>query len=204
SVPPADFLRLALLATGVFAVIRGRLLLCCLVGSHVGLGLVVRLLLGLRVGLRLGLGSGLAGLVRAAGDRLLLVEQARHDRLVGAQVTALAHAGALADPAAQVVQLGAAHVAASGDLDALDLRRVHGERPLHAYAEGLLAHGERLPDAVALTLEDDALEDLGPAPRALDDLEMHANTVPGPEPGDPPQLRPLEAVDDAAHDGWGG
>ena len=84
-------------------------------------------------------------------------------RLLGAGVAALADAGALADPVAQVVELGATDVAAGGDLDLLDLRRVHGERALDADAERLLADGERLAGAVALALDDDALEDLGAA-----------------------------------------
>src|SRR3954471_21851384 len=107
-----------------------------------------------------------------------IVQEASLDdllRLPG--VAPLAHPRALADAAAQVVELGSAHVAAGGDLDALDLRRVHRERALHADAEGLLAHGERLPDALALALDDDALEDLGTAARALDDLEVDFEAV---------------------------
>src|SRR5215210_1931056 len=112
------------------------------------------------------------GIVQEAGlDDLL--------RLPG--VAPLAHPRALADAAAQVVELGAAHVAAGRDLDALDLRRVHGERPLHADAEGLLAHREGLAHALALALDHDALEDLGAAARALDDLEVHLQAVAGLE-----------------------
>src|SRR5688572_26891164 len=48
----------------------------------------------------------------------------------------------LPDLAAQVIELGAVDVADRPDLDPLDLRRVHRERPLDAYAERLLAHGE--------------------------------------------------------------
>ena len=44
---------------------------------------------------------------------------------LGAGVPALAHAGALADPVAEVVELRAADVTAGGDLDLLDLRGVH-------------------------------------------------------------------------------
>ena len=120
-------------------------------------------------------------------------------RLLRPDVAALADAGALADAAAQVVELGAADVAAGGDLDALDLRRVHRERALHADAEGLLAHGEGLAHAVALALDDDALEDLGAAAGALDDLEVDAHAVAGLEVRDAAQLRALEAFDDGAH-----
>jgi hypothetical protein len=65
---------------------------------------------------------------------------------------------------------------------------MHRERALDPHAEGLLADGERLPHPVALALEDDAFEDLRPAPRALDDLEVHPHAVPGSEPGNPTQL----------------
>src|SRR5215212_3928731 len=106
-------------------------------------GLVDRLARHLGVRRRGGLGRG-------------IVQQPRlHDLLRLPGVAALAHAGALADATAQVVELGPAHVAAGGDLDALDLRRVQRERALHADAEGLLAHGEGLADALALALDHD-------------------------------------------------
>ena len=117
----------------------------------------------------------------------------------GPGVAALADAGALADPAAQVVELRAPDVAAGGDLDLLDLRRVHGERALDADAEGLLADREGLAHALALALDDHALEDLRAAARALDDLEVDLDAVPGLEAGDAAQLRALEGVDDGAH-----
>src|SRR5215210_4259933 len=115
------------------------------------------------------------------------------------RVAALADAGALADTAAQVVELGPAHVTAGGDLDALDLRRVDRERALHADAEGLLADGEGLAHTLALALDDDALEDLCTPARALHDLEVHLQPVAGLEAGDAAQLRALEGVDDRAH-----
>ena len=73
------------------------------------------------------------------------------------------------------------------------------ERALHADAEGLLADREGLAHALALALDDDALEDLRAAARALDDLEVDLHAVPGLEAGDAAQLRALEAVDDGAH-----
>ena len=146
--------------------------------------------------------DGLAGdliVLRRSGRSGGVVQQTGLDDLLRAHVAALADAGALADPAAQVVELRAAHVTAGGDLDALDLRRVHGERPLHADAEGLLADREGLAHPLALALDDDALEDLRAATRALDDLEVDLDAVAGLEPGDAAQLRALEAVDDGAH-----
>ena len=90
--------------------------------------------LGLRLGVVGDDALGVDGLRRGGGLGLELrdrvVQQARLDRLLRADVAALAHAGALADAVAQVVELRAAHVAAGGDLDLLDLRRVHRERAL--------------------------------------------------------------------------
>ena len=55
------------------------------------------------------------------------------------------------------------------------------EGSLDADAERLLADGERLADACALPLDDDALEDLDSTALAFDDLEVHANGVAGLE-----------------------
>src|SRR5262249_35086599 len=81
-------------------------------------------------------------------------EQTGLDRLLGAGVSPLAHTGALADATPQVVELCPAHIPAGGQLDALDLRRVHGEGALDADPEGLLAHGEGLARPVSLALDD--------------------------------------------------
>ena len=93
------------------------------------------------------------GVGRSRGLGRGIVQQARLDDLLRPGVAALADAGALADPAAQVVELRAPDVTAGGDLDPLDLRRVHGERALHADAEGLLADREGLAHALALALD---------------------------------------------------
>ena len=114
-------------------------------------------------------------------------------------VALLADARLLADAAAEVVELRAVHVADRLDLDLLDLRRVERERPLDPDAERLLADGERLAGARALALDDDALEDLDTAPRALDHLEMDANRVARLEPGHLAQLGALDRFDDVAH-----
>ena len=112
----------------------------------------------------------------------------------GPGVAALAHAGALADAVAQVVELRAPHVAARGQLDALDLRRVQREHALDADAEGLLAHGERLARAVALALDHDALEDLHAPARALDHLEVDLHAVARREARNAAQLRALDGL----------
>jgi hypothetical protein len=77
---------------------------------------------------------------------------------------------------------------------------VERERPLDADAERLLAHGERLPDAGALPLDDDALEDLDAAALSLDHLEVHAHGVPCLELGQVcPQLALFEKLDGIRH-----
>src|SRR4051812_4779216 len=186
---------------------------------------LVRFVLGIRVALgsrlRLLLRRGLLGdgrVVRGLGERLLvdgvagnlvvggsgrlgggIVQQAGLDDLLRPRVAALANTCALADATAQVIELGAPDIAAGGDLDLLDLRRVHGERALYADAEGLLAHGERLAHALALALDDHTLEHLGAAAGALDHLEVDSHPVAGGELRDAAKLRPLETVDDGAH-----
>src|SRR5918994_720540 len=165
------------------------------VGGLGRLGFGERLLVD-RVARHLVVGRGGGGRLGLRGG---IVQQPRLDERLRAGVAALAHAGALADTAAQVVELGPAHVAAGGDLDALDLGRVHGERALHADAEGLLAHREGLAHPLALALDDDALEDLRAPARALHDLEVDADPVAGLEGGDAAELRALQAVDDGAH-----
>ena len=112
----------------------------------------------------------------------------REDEVVLDPPAALGNAGALADPAAQVVELRPADVAAGGDLELLDLRRVQRKRPLDPDPERLLADGEGLAHAAALALDHDALEDLGPPAGSLDHLEVHAHAVAGGEP------RPLLAA----------
>ena len=93
----------------------------------------------------------------------------------------LPYARPLADAAAQVVQLGPAHVAASRHLDPLDLGRVQRERALDADTERLLADGEGLARAMTLALDHHAFEHLRAAPRPLDHLEVHAQPVTGVE-----------------------
>src|SRR3954468_23063545 len=160
-------------------------------GSRLG-GLVERLRVDGLTG-HLGV-RGRSGLGRG------IVQQPRLDDLLGLPgVAALAHAGALAHAAAKVVELGPPHVTAGGHLDALDLRRVQRERALDTDAEGLLAHREGLAHALALALDDDALEHLRAAAGSLDDLEVDLEPVAGLEAGDAAQLGALEGVDDRAH-----
>src|SRR5262249_21738269 len=84
-------------------------------------------------------------------------------------------------------------------LDLVDLRRVQRERALDAHPERVLADGERLADARPLPLQDDALEDLDPLARALDDAELHANGVARLATGDLTHLAGLDRLDAGAH-----
>src|SRR5205814_10131431 len=85
-------------------------------------------------------------------------------------------------------------------LDALDLRRVQGTRPLDADGARLLAHREGLARAGSLPADHDALEDLRPAALALDHLEVDADGVAGLEGRQiVTQLTLLECLDQAIH-----
>ena len=68
-------------------------------------------------------------------------------------VRALGDTRRLAAPIAQVIELGAAHLAATHDLDGVDVRRIDREDALHALAVGDLANGEALLETAALTGE---------------------------------------------------
>src|SRR3954453_2092812 len=68
---------------------------------------------------------------------------------------------------AEVVELGPSYVAAGHDLDAVDDRSVHGERPLHTDAKADLANGERLAHTAILAADDHTLEVLHAGPVAL-------------------------------------
>src|SRR5829696_3298719 len=176
-----------------------RLALATGLGGHgVAFGIARRRAL---LGGRLALGGRLVDLRLLRQHRRRLLTSSGVERLGhrGAGVLALAHACAAADATAQVVELRPPDVPAGRDLDALDLRRVHGERSLDAYTERLLADGEGLARALPLALDHDALEDLGTAAGALDDLEVDLHAVTGLEGRDLAQLGALEAVDNSAH-----
>src|SRR5215475_10118359 len=89
--------------------------------------------------------------------------------------------GLLASEFAQVVELGAADVAARDDLDPVDDGGVERVGPLDADTEAHLAHRERLLQAGALATDDYALEDLHTGPVALNDAGVHLDGVAGAE-----------------------
>src|SRR5436305_71988 len=68
-----------------------------------------------------------------------------------------------------------------------------------AAAEGRLADREGLARAAALALQHGALENLGPAPGSLDDLEVDLDAVARLELRHVAQLCALEAFDDSGH-----
>ncbi len=86
---------------------------------------------------------------------------------LGARVGALEDAGRFAAAAAQIIKLGAAHLAAAQHLDLGDVGRVDGKHALHALAVGNLADREALVDAAAGAGDDDALVGLQAEARAL-------------------------------------
>src|SRR6185369_17908622 len=88
-------------------------------------------------------------------------------------------AGRLAAALAQVVQLGAAHIAAALDFDAGDQRAVGLEGALHAFAAGDLADGEAAVQAAVALGNDDAFEGLGALARAFDHVDADDHGVPG-------------------------
>src|SRR5439155_9829597 len=98
----------------------------------------------------------------------------------------LGHPGALAGPAAQVVERRAPPAPPRDHLEPLDLRRVDREGPLHADTKRLLADGERLADALSPPGDHDPLEHLGAAAASLHDLEMDPHPVTGGEASDTP------------------
>src|SRR5690554_4857105 len=95
----------------------------------------------------------------------------------------LADTSCLTATLAQVVQLGATYVAAAHNLDVVDRGCVHREGTLHAYAERHLADLEGLTNAVALTVNDVAVEHLDTGTRTLDDLDVSLHVVTGAEVG---------------------
>src|SRR3954452_15555755 len=81
-------------------------------------------------------------------------------------------AARLAAQIAQVIQLGAAHLAATHHLDRVDHRRHHGEYAFHAFAIGNLANGEALIQPAAGTADTDASIGLNARAVAFDHLDV--------------------------------
>ena len=99
-------------------------------------------------------------------------------------VLPLGDAGRLAAAAAQIIELGAAHLAAAHDLDRVDHRRIEREHALDAFAVGNLAHREILVEAGAGAADADAFIGLHAALFALDDLDVDDERIARLEIGD--------------------
>src|SRR5712691_9077684 len=98
--------------------------------------------------------------------------------LVGCTVVLLLRdARRLAAAAAQIIKLGAAHLAAADDLDRVDHGRIERKDALHALAVGNLAHGEVLVEARARPADANALIGLDAGALALDHLDIDENGI---------------------------
>src|ERR1700682_5739519 len=90
-------------------------------------------------------------------------------------------AGRLAAQIAQVIQLGAAHLAAAHHGDRIDHRRHHREYAFHALAVGNLAHRETLIESAAGAADADAFIGLHAPAVAFDHLDVDDHGVAGSE-----------------------
>jgi hypothetical protein len=73
---------------------------------------------------------------------------------------------------------------------------VKWEDALDANSERLLAHCDRLADAVTGACDDDSFEDLGASASALNNLNVHAHAVTGLDVRKALKLRAFELFDD--------
>ena len=89
----------------------------------------------------------------------------------------------LTGAAAQVIELGAADIAAAHDLDLVDDRRIEREDALDALAEADLADGEAGADALVGAGDAHAFERLDAGAVAFDHLDADAQRVAGAEFG---------------------
>src|SRR2546421_2762079 len=89
----------------------------------------------------------------------------------------LADARRLAGTRAQVIELGAAHVALPLHLDRGDERRIGLEGALDALARGDLAHDEGGVEAAVALRDHHALEGLHALSLAFDDVDVHEHRV---------------------------
>lgn len=96
---------------------------------------------------------------------------------LGSLAAALAQPNGLADPVAEIVQLGPPGNALALDLDLADSRRVQWELPLDALALHDPANGERLAATGARAGNHRAIEDLRPLFVAFQDADMHVHRV---------------------------
>src|ERR1700738_5310153 len=95
----------------------------------------------------------------------------------GAVLLLLADAGRFAAQITQVIELGAAHLAATHHRDRVDHRRHHREYAFHAFAVGNLAHRKTLIEPAAGTADADAFIGLHAGAAAVDHLDADDHGV---------------------------
>src|SRR4051794_11185949 len=98
-------------------------------------------------------------------------------QLAGAHAGILGNAGRLAAAVAQIIELGAPHLAAAHDLYAFDHRRINREDALDAFAIRNLADREILLEAGAGAGDDDAFIGLHAGTRSFGDAHVDADRV---------------------------
>ena len=91
---------------------------------------------------------------------------------------------ALANPVAEVVELGATNLATGNHLDLGDAGAVDGVDPLDAGSVGNFTDGEGLVHTAATFGEDDALENLDPLLAAFDHSVVNLDGITDIEVGD--------------------
>src|SRR5437868_428371 len=99
-------------------------------------------------------------------------------------VLPLGDARGLAAPAAQVIELGTADLAAADDLDGIDHGRIEREHALDALTVGNLAHRKVLVESRAGAADADAFIGLDAGALPFDHLVIDENRITRPEFGD--------------------
>src|SRR5262249_38395072 len=94
-----------------------------------------------------------------------------------AGILALDDARRLAAPAAQIIELGAPHLAATDDLDRIDHWRIQRKHPLDAFAVRNLSYSKVLVDAGAGPADAHAFIGLHAGALAFDDLDIDDERV---------------------------
>src|SRR5215204_2529558 len=118
-----------------------------------------------------------AFLLNTAREAPALLGRVGDVRALAAVVRALGDTRRFAAQIAEVIELGAAHLAAAHELDRVDHRRQQREHPLDALAVGNLADREALVDAVAGAADADALIGLDAGALAFDHLDVDDHGV---------------------------
>src|SRR5262245_22062766 len=96
-------------------------------------------------------------------------------------VLLLADARGFAAATAQIVKLGAAHLAAAHELDRVDHRRIERKHALHAFAVGNLAYREILVEARARAPDANALIGLDTRSLAFHHLDVDEDGIARPK-----------------------